>query len=145
MLFYRSHGCMLLTPPIWSQSFRLCPQKQIIAFVKSSALLAYKPTLLYTCLESAPHSHTLRAACCRHNVVVCCVSSEPLREVDDRYLTLGGGGVTVDQVGVRCVCTILNGAGVPWLEKCTLYKCTCCVGCVEVNHKVNIPTTYTER
>ena len=112
---------------------------QIISFVGLQT-----HTLIYTCLESAPHSHTLRAACCRHNVVVCCVSSEPLREVDGSYSTLGGGRVPVHQVDVGWVCTIVNGTGVPRL-KSALHKCTCCVGCVEVNHKVNIPTTYTER
>ena len=54
-------------------------------------------------------------AFCRHNVVVGGVSSEPLREVDGRHPTLGGGGVPVDQVGVGWVCTIGNGAVIHWL------------------------------
>ena len=55
----------------------------------------------------------------RHNVEG--VSSEPLRECDSGLSTQGGGGVPVNQVGVGWVCTIVNGAGVPWL-KCALHK-----------------------
>ena len=75
-----------------------------------------------TCLESPPHPHTLGAAHCRHNVVVGGVPSEPLRESDGCQSTLGGSGVPIDQVGVRWVCTIVNGAGVPWLIECALHK-----------------------
>ena len=63
----------------------------------------------------------MRAAHCRHSVVVGGVSSEPLRERDGGHSTLGGGGVPVDQVGVGWVCTIVNSAGVLWL-KCALHK-----------------------
>ena len=82
-------------------------------------LALYRPTHLEiydsTCLESPLYPHTLGAAHCRHSVVVGGVSSEPLRERDSSHSTLGGGGVPVDQVGVGWVCTIVNGAGVPWL------------------------------
>ena len=76
---------------------------------------------LSTCFKAPLHPHTcaLGAAHCRHNVED--VSSEPLREGDGCHLTLGGGGVPVDQVGVGWVCTIVNGAGVLWL-KCALHK-----------------------
>ena len=57
----------------------------------------------------------MRAAHCRHNVVVGGVPSEPLRERDGSYSTLGGRSVPIDEVGVRWVCTIVNGAVVPWL------------------------------
>ena len=98
-----------------------------------------------TCLELPLQPHTLRVALCRHNVVVDGIFSEPLREGDGRRSTLGGGSVPVDQVGVGWLCTIVNGAGVPWLKKCALHNDTCCVGSVDVNHKVNIPTTYGKR
>ena len=75
-----------------------------------------------TCLESPSYPHTLGAAHYRHSVVVGGVSSEPLRERDSSHSTLGGGGVPVDQVGVGWVCTIVNGAGVPWLIECALHK-----------------------
>ena len=75
-----------------------------------------------TCLESPPHPHTLGAAHCRHNVVVGGVPSEPLRESDGCQSTLGGSGVPIDEVGVGWVCTIVNGAGVPWLIECALHK-----------------------
>ena len=55
---------------------------------------------LHTCLESPPHPHTLGAAHCRHNVVVCGVSSELLRDGNGCNSTQGGGSVPVDQVGV---------------------------------------------
>ena len=58
----------------------------------------------------------MRAAHYRHNVVVGCVSSEPLRECDGGRSTLGEGCVPVDQVGVGWVCIIVNGAGVSWLK-----------------------------
>ena len=82
-------------------------------------LALYRPTHLEiydsTCLEYPSYSLTMRAAHCRHNVVVGGVSSEPLRESDGCHSTLGGGGVPVDQVGVGWICTIVNGAGIPRL------------------------------
>ena len=81
-------------------------------------------TLIHTSLESSPYPHTLGAAHCRHNVVVSGVSSETLGEVDGGCSIQCGGGVPVNQVGVGWVCTIGNGAGVPWLEKCALHKHT---------------------
>ena len=71
---------------------------------------------IHTRLKSPPHPHTVGAAPCRHNVVVGGVSSELLREGDDGHLTQGGGGVPVVQVGVGWVCTIVNGAVIPWLK-----------------------------
>ena len=70
---------------------------------------------LCTCFKASLHPHTLGATHCRHNVVVSGGFTEPLREGDGCHLTLGGGGVLVDQVGVRWVCTIVNGADVSWL------------------------------
>ena len=72
-----------------------------------------------TCFKAPLHPYTLGIAYRRHNVEG--VSSEPLREGDGGCLTLGGGGVPVDQVGVGWVCTIVNVAVVPWL-KCALHK-----------------------
>ena len=71
---------------------------------------------IYTRSKSPPHPHTLGAAPCRHNVVVGGVSSYLLRQDDSGYLTLGGGGVPVVQVGVGWVCTIVNGAVKLWLK-----------------------------
>ena len=68
-----------------------------------------------TSSKPPPYSHTLGAALCRHNVVVVDVSSELLREGDGCNSTQGGGGVPIDQVGIGWICTILNGAVVPWL------------------------------
>ena len=70
------------------------------------------------------HPYTLGGALCRHSVVVGGVSSQPLREADGGSSIQGGGGIPVDQVGVRWVRTIVNGAVVPWLKKCALYKGT---------------------
>ena len=69
-----------------------------------------------TCLESPSYPLTLGAAHYRHSVVVGNVSYKTLRECDGGYSTLGGGGILVDQVGVGWVCTIVNGASVPWLK-----------------------------
>ena len=63
----------------------------------------------------------MRAAHYRHSVVVGGVPSKSLKECDGCHSTLGGGGVPVDQVDVGWVCTIVNGAGVPWL-KSALHK-----------------------
>ena len=63
----------------------------------------------------------MRAAHYRHSVVVGGVPSKSLRECDGSHSTLGGGGVPVDQVGVGWVCTIVNGAGIPWLKNCALH------------------------
>ena len=57
---------------------------------------------------------------------------EILGEGNCGHLTQGGGGVTVDKVGVRWVCTIDNGARVPWEHKPTDHKCIFCVGSVNV-------------
>ena len=76
----------------------------------------------------------MRAAHCRHNVVVGGVPSEPLRECDSSHSTLGGGGVPVDQVGVGWICTIVNSAGVPWL-KCALHKCIAWISGVNMSSK----------
>ena len=88
----------------------------------SPSLLTYTKALVPTWLESPPHSHTTGVALCRHNVVVSGVSSEPLREGDGGPLAQGVGGVPVDQVGIGRVCTIVNGAVVPWLENYALHK-----------------------
>ena len=87
-----------------------------------------------TCLKSPSYPHTLGVALCRYSVVVGGVSSESLREGDGGHSTLGGGGVPVDQVGVGWVCTIVNGAGVPWL-KCALYKHIAWFNTVNVDSK----------
>ena len=79
---------------------------------------------VHTCLKASSHLHTPGATPCRHNVVVGGVSSEFLREGDDGHLTQGGGSVPVVQVGVGLVHTILNGAGVSWLNGCALQKGT---------------------
>jgi len=114
VLIFISHGSLTDHPgsPFCNM---VCPLQ-----LKDYQVLAlYRPTHLEiydcTCLESPLHPLTMRAAHCRHNVVVGGVSSEPLRECDGCHSTLGGGGVPVDQVGVGWVCTIVNGAGVPWL------------------------------
>ena len=97
--------------------------------------------ILNTCLEPPTHPHTHGVAFHRYNIVVCYVSSEPLREGDGCHSTLGGGGVPVDQVGVGWVCTIVNGAGVPWL-KCALHKHSGWISCVNMYIKnVNICDT----
>ena len=58
----------------------------------------------------------MRAAHYRHSVVVGGVPFKSLRECDGCRSTEGGGHVPKDQVGVGWVCTIVNGAGVPWLK-----------------------------
>ena len=90
----------------------------------SPNLVTYIKALVPTWLESPLHSHTTRVALCRYNVVVGGVSSEALRESDSGCLTLGGGGIPVEQVGVGWVSTIVNAAGVFWLKNCALHKRT---------------------
>ena len=94
-----------------------------------------------TCSKPSSHSHTLGATFCRCNIVVGSVFTEPLRECDGSLSTKGWGGVPVDQVGVGWVCTIVNGAGVPWLNKNALHKGTWQVGSVNMNCKVNVSAT----
>ena len=97
-------------------------------------------TKLSTCFKAPLHLHTLGAAHCRHNVEG--VSSEPLRECDSGLSTQGGGGVPVNQVGVGWVRTVVNGAGVPWLEKYALHKHIVWISCVDMYSKdVNIYIT----
>ena len=87
--------------------------------------LIHTKAFIHTRWKLPLHLHTLRAVLCRHNVIVGGVSSEFLRENDDGQSTPGvGGGVPVDQVGVGRVCTIVNGAGVPWLNKYALHNGT---------------------
>ena len=52
-------------------------------------------------------------------------------------MTLGGGSVPVDQVGVGWVCTIVNGTGVPWLKERALHKGAGYVGGLDTNHNVS--------
>ena len=80
-----------------------------------------------TCSECPTQPHTLGSTLCRHNEVVISVSLEVLREGDGGHSALSGGGVPVDQVGVRWVCTIVNGASVHWLKN-AIHKCICYVG-----------------
>ena len=90
----------------------------------SPNLLTYTKALAPTWLKPPLHPHTTGVALCRYSVVVGGVSSESLRECDSGCSTIGVGGVPVDQIGVGWVCTIVNSAGVPWLENCTLHKRT---------------------
>ena len=87
-------------------------------------MYVYTKALIPTYSKPPPYPHTLRTAHCRHNVVVGGVSSELLREGNGGHSTQCGGGVPVDQVSVGWVCTIVNGAGVPWLKECALHKDT---------------------
>ena len=83
-----------------------------------------------------------RVAFHRYNIVVCYISSELLRKGDGGGSIEGRGGVTVDQVGVGWVCTIVNGAGIPWLEKCALHNHSSCISHVNIYIKdVNIYAT----
>ena len=66
------------------------------------------------------------------------IFTKALREGDGCHLTLGGGGVLVDQVGVGWVCTIVNSAGVPWLIECAFYKHTSWINWVDTNFKVSV-------
>ena len=68
---------------------------------------------------------------------------EVLGEGNGGYLTQSGGGVAVDQVGVRWICTIVNSAVVIRF-KCALYKYICCVGQVNIHPKESIPATCGE-
>ena len=81
-------------------SIIMCPSSSL------SISTVYTPT----CSESPTHSHTLGIILCRHNEVVGGVLLELLREGDDSYLVQCSGVVPVDQVGVRWVHAILNGA-----------------------------------
>jgi len=83
------------------------------------------------------HSLTLGTTVCRHNKVVSGTSLEVLGEGNDGHLTQGGGGISIDQVGVRWVCTIVNGAGIPWFKR-ALHRC---IGEVNLHPKDNIHAT----
>jgi len=91
--------------------------------------LCQRNTKVYppTCSECPTHSLTPQGIICRHNKVISGVPLDLLREGDGGHSTLGGGGITIDQVGVRWISTIVNGAGVPWLKH-ALHVCTCWVG-----------------
>lgn len=85
--------------------------------------------------ESPTDSFTLGGSHSRHNVVVCGSFLKVPREGDGDGLSLCcRGGITVDQVGIKWVCTIVNGAAVPWL-KCAHNKCICYVGWVNIHCK----------
>ena len=58
-------------------------------------------------------------------------------------MTLGGGSVSVDQVGVGWVCTILNSAGIPQLKECALHKGAGYVGGLDMN--LNVSATCKEK
>ena len=95
-----------------------------------------------TCSESLLHPHTLCTAHYQHNVVVVIVFVKLFRESNVGHLTLGGGGVPVDQVGVGWVCTIFNGAVVPWLKEYALHNCIGWITGININIKgVNICAT----
>ena len=85
----------------------------------SSSFLAYRQRNTY--LKPPLNPHTLSSVLHRHNIVVSGVRSKPLREGNGGSSIWGGGGVSVEQVSVGWVCTILNGAGVPWLKNCALH------------------------
>ena len=106
----------------------------LIVLVHCDILSSQLGPFTNTCMECPSYPHTLGVALCRYNVVVGSVSSELMREGDDGRSTLGGGGVPVDQVGVGWVHTIVNGAGVPWLNKCALKKGSQQVGDIDKNH-----------
>ena len=89
------------------------------------------------------HSNALGVSHCRHVVVVSGACYEPLWKCDGGHLTLGGGSVSVDQVGVGWVCTIVNGAGVPWLIECALHKGAGYVGGLDIN--LNVSATCEEK
>ena len=95
-----------------------------------------------TYLKSPLNPHTRCSVLHRHDVVVGGVCSERLREGDGDHSTLGGGGVTVDQVGVGWVCTIVNSAGVPWLKNCALHIHISWISGVNMDSKdVNVNAT----
>ena len=99
-----------------------------------------------TCSKSSSHPHTLGATHCRDNVVVIGVCHDPLRENDGGHLTMCEGGVTSSEVSIRWVCTICNGAGVPWLKKCTLHKYVAWISGVNIDIKmVSICAAYEGR
>lgn len=80
-----------------------------------------------TSSECPTHSLTPQGLICRHNKVISGVPLDLLREGDGGHSTLGSGGITVDEVGVIWISTIVNGAGVPWLKH-ALHVSTCWVG-----------------
>ena len=95
-----------------------------------------------TCLESPTHPHTHGVVFHRYNIVICYVSSEFPRKGDGGSLICSTGSVPVDQVGVGWVCTIVNGAGVPWPKECALHKDIAWISCVNMYIKnVNIYAT----
>ena len=61
-----------------------------------------------------------------------------MRKGDGGPSTRGGGAVTVDQVGVGWVCTIVNGASVPWLIECALHKRIGWIDWVDTNFKISV-------
>jgi len=65
---------------------------------------------------------------------------ELTREGDGGHSILGGRGIAVGKVRVRWVCTIVNGAGVPWF-KCALHKYACWITGVKTHTKINICAT----
>ena len=84
--------------------------KSIIMCPSSS--LSNSTVYTLTCSESPTHSDTLGTTLCRHKEVVGGVLLELLREGDDSYLVQCSGVVPIDQVGVRWVHAIVNGATV---------------------------------
>ena len=85
-----------------------------------------------TCLEFPMYPHTEGVAFHRYNIVVCYISSELLWKGDGSCSQEGGGSVPVDKVGVGWVYTIVNGAGIPWLEKCALHNHSGCISHVNM-------------
>ena len=112
----------------------------LIDIESSVVYCAYEPiksfqTAHHTCSKCSSNPHTLRVALSRHNEVVDGVSLEVLGEGYGGRSIQGGGGITVDQVGVRWICTIVNSAGVPWLKH-TVHKYTCWVPGVNTHTKI---------
>ena len=97
-----------------------------------------------TCSKSSLQPHTLRAALCRHNEVVSGFCLEATGEGDGGHSIQGGGSVSGGHVGIRWICAIVNGAGVPWL-KCTLHKYACRVAGVDTDTKIYVCTTCGQR
>ena len=81
-----------------------------------------------TCSECPTHSFTIGATICSHNEVVGGVHIDLVREGDGSCGAVWSGRcVPGGQVVVRCICTVVNGAVVPWLE-CALHKYNFYVG-----------------
>jgi len=96
----------------------------------------YTRVCIPTCSESPKHSLTSGTTVCSHNEVVCGVSLEVLGEGNGGLFTFGGGSVTIDQVVVRRVFTIDNGARIPWVRhKCTVHRRVFWVGSVNVHNE----------